>query len=505
MSHQYLSQDEFIRVEGLSKRFGAFYALNDIDLSIAKGEIRGFVGENGAGKSTLIKILAGVYQKSGGEIFISGIPVDIPNPVKSREYGISVIHQERNIIPSFSAVENIYLPIRAPRKAGIFPDTKAMKKSVSDLMDEYGISIPLEKPASMMTQSEKTMLEILRALLYRSCLIIMDEPTASLTDKEASKLFSAMKRVNETGTAILYVSHRLDEVLSIVDSITVMRNGEIVTTVNSKDTDKDGLVSLMSDACISHKEKKESTKVLPCLSVRDLESTDGCVKGVSLEAPIGEITGLFGLEGSGRSETLETIFGIRTMKGGLIAIDGRAYERPAPVKSIKRRIMLIYEDRRGHSLVLDSSVAGNMTLSSIDAFSRFGFCKAKDERKAVEAKCAELDIKMRSIKQRVRELSGGNQQKVVFARAMLSDARVLLCDEPTQAVDVKTRGEIHALLRHFADAGGSVVLVSSDIKEMLEIADTITIISSGRSWETLRNDSLTAETILSFCYKERAI
>lgn len=494
-----------IETKNLNKCFGSFFALKDMNFSIKEGEIHGLVGENGAGKSTLIKILTGVYQKTSGDIYVSNNKVDIKTPTESRDLGISVIHQDRNLIPAFNGIENIYLGMDTPKKMGINVDFNEMKKNILAVMQKYDIDIPLDKMAKELTPSQKTMLEIVRAVMHNCKLLIMDEPTASLTDKETVKLFSLIRKINQEGTAILYVSHRMEEIFELTTSITVFKNGQLVKTVPTNTVTKDDLIKLMTDnwtsANESHTAAHQDGKVV--YSVEHLSTADGIVKDVSFTAHEGEIMGLFGLGGAGRTETLEAIYGFRPIKSGKIFYNNKEFTKPTPTKCLKERIVLIHEDRRGHSLVVSRSVKDNIVLSTIDNYVSKGFFSKKKEDGDAKQKIDELNILTRSANQTVGELSGGNQQKVVFAKALMSNPKVFLCDEPTQAVDVKTRQEIHELLRKCAQNGSAVIYVTSDLKEMLEVADTITIISNGRTWEKLENTGLTSEEVLGYCYKER--
>ena len=494
-----------IETKGLSKQFGTFYALRDIDFSIKEGEIHGLVGENGAGKSTLIKILSGVYEKSGGEIFVSGENVSISSPAESRKLGISVIHQERNLVPSFSGAENIYLGMDTPKKHGMSIDFRKMKKNIEAVMKRYGIEIPLDKMAKELTPSEKTMLEIIRAVMNNSKLLILDEPTASLTDKETSKLFSLIRRINSEGSAILYVSHRLEEIFELTSSITVFKNGQTVDTVRTDEIDQNSLIAMMTDNWMSGKcdDNVCSKGTREVFSAKHLSTLDGIVKDVSFSVHQGEIMGLFGLGGAGRTECLEAVFGLRRIKGGTIAYDDKVLSHITPAKCLRDGIVLVHEDRRGHSLVVSRSVRDNIMLSSIDGYLRHGMYDVKKEKEDAENVIKAMNILSQGQDQAAGELSGGNQQKVVFARAMMTSPRLFLCDEPTQAVDVKTREEIHELLRSAAGSGSAVVYVTSDLKEMLEIADSITIISHGRTFERLDNKNLTSQEVLRYCYKER--
>ena len=494
-----------VETRNLSKRFGSFYALDNINLSIKEGEIHGLVGENGAGKSTLIKILTGVYQKTSGDILVGGEKVEINSAVESRKYGISVIHQDRNLIPAFSGVENIYLGMDLPMKHLTSIDFQKMKEEVMKVMKEYDIDLPVEKMAKEFTPSQKTMLEIVRAVMHKCRLLIMDEPTASLTDKETAKLFSLIRRINSEGTAILYVSHRMEEIFELTDRITVFKNGKLVDTVETSSIDKEGVIRLMTDNWTSSGRaggrKIDSDDEV--YAVEHIATADGVAKDVSFSVHKGEIHGLFGLGGSGRTETLEAIYGYKPLRSGTIRYLGKEVKNPTPSKSIKNGIVLIHEDRRGHSLVMSRRVKDNIVLSTIDSYVKKGFYSARKELSDSVDKIKELNIMTQGPEQIVGELSGGNQQKVVFAKALMSSPKLFLCDEPTQAVDVMTRGEIHDLLRKCADNGSAVVYVTSDLKEMLEVADSITIISNGRTWETLENSNITSEQILNLCYKER--
>lgn len=494
-----------VETKNLCKRFGTFYALDNINLSIQEGEIHGLVGENGAGKSTLIKILTGVYQKTSGDILVNGEKVDINSAVESRSYGISVIHQDRNLVPAFTGVENIYLGMNVPKKHLTSIDFTGMRAAVVKVMDNYGIDLPIDKMAKEFTPSQKTMLEIVRAVMHKCKLLIMDEPTASLTDKETAKLFSLIKRINSDGTAILYVSHRMEEIFELTNRITVFKNGKLVKTVETSSIDKEGIIRLMTDNW-SSSEKRHAQKVNfnnEVYSVEHIETADGVAKDVSFSVHEGEILGLFGLGGSGRTETLEAIYGYKPLKSGTIKFLGKELKKPSPSDSIAKGIVFIHEDRRGHSLVMSRRVKDNIVLSTIDSYVKKGFYRASKELSDAKEKIEELKIMTQGADQIVGELSGGNQQKVVFAKAMMSNPKVFLCDEPTQAVDVMTRSEIHDLLRKCADGGSAVVYVTSDLKEMLEVADTITIISNGKTWESFANKNLTSEQVLSYCYKER--
>lgn len=488
-----------LQTKNLSKRFGKMYALSDINIEIGAGEIHGLVGENGAGKSTLIKILTGVYSLEEGDIVWQSEKVNIKNPQQSRHIGINVIHQDRHLIPSFSGVENVYLGIEYEKKYGYVVNYKKMRKKVESIIEELGITVPLDLPASRLTPPQRTLLEIVRAMMTDCKLLILDEPTASLTDKEANVLFKLIKKLKSAGTSILYVTHRMDEIFELTDKVTVFRNGNMVKTLKTKDVDKDGLVTLMSGDFASYEKTTQHEFGNKLLSVADIKSQDGKVKKCSFNVRAGEILGIFGLGGSGRTELLECIYGSRASSGH-VEVYGEAYKKRNPNKSISNGIVLICEDRRGKALVTSLSVKQNTVLTTIDNYSKFGIVDSKKEDKDTLDMIDNLSIKTEGVNQRVGELSGGNQQKVVFAKALLSEPNIILCDEPTQAVDVKTRAEIHKLLKEKALEGKAIVFVSSDLKEVMDVADNILVMANGETKEQFVNSYLTAEEVLACCY-----
>lgn len=488
-----------LRTEHISKQFSGFYALKDINFSLEAGEIHGLVGENGAGKSTLIKILTGVYSLDEGTIFWNDEKVTIRTPVESRKLGINVIHQDRILIPSFNAIENAYLGMEYPTKNGKI-DWKAMQDRVMKVADDLGIELNPEQTAEEMSPPQKTCLEIVRSMMNDCKLLILDEPTASLTDKESELLFALIDRLKAKGTSILYVTHRMDEIFRLTDRITIFKNGTMVETVKTDDTTKDELIGKMTDQWTGEAVSRADIIGEVLLDVAHLQSKDGIVRDVSFKAHAGEVLGIFGLGGSGRTEAMECIFGYRASQNGCVNLFGKEYQNRTPAKSIRSGMTLISEDRRGKAMIGSMSIHDNITLNAISDFSKRGIMQGKKENHAVTDMIQKLSIRLANPQQCAIELSGGNQQKVVFAKTLMTDPKVLLCDEPTQAVDVKTRSEIHKLLRDKADAGSAVVFVSSDIKEILEVSDNIQIISRGCTKELLPNCGLTSEQVLACCY-----
>ena len=493
----------------LDKSFNGVYALKGLDFSLKEGEIHGLVGENGAGKSTFIKILGGVYTKSSGELIWNVVPFPAEfGPVQSRELGINIIFQDHVLIPAFSALENIWLGRPYPRKNGLI-QWKEMEKAALEKATELGICLDLKKSIFQMTPAQKKCVEILRALMNDCKLMILDEPTASLSDKEANLLFSIIKNLKANGTAVLYVTHRLEEIMALTDRVTVLRNGELVSTCDTDSTSQKELVRLMSG---NEKENGSAVNILvsatanihsgiPALTISHLSSADHIVKDASITVHTGRITGMFGLCGSGRTEFLECIYGIRRISGGTIEISGKMVKKPSPVDSIKKGIAFICEDRRRKAMIPSFTVEENMNLSSIDHYSKKGIFSMGAAVSAANGMINALKIRCTGTSQPACELSGGNQQKVVFAKALLTSPSIWLCDEPTQAVDVATRQQIHSLLRTQASENKAVLYVSSDLTELLEVADEIAVMASGKIRKIFPNKNLKPADILSCCYE----
>jgi ribose transport system ATP-binding protein len=490
-----------LEIKNLSKQFGNVRALSDLSMYIAPGEVHGLVGENGAGKSTLIKILTGVYQLTSGQLFWNGGEVHINNAADSQALGINVIHQDRNLIPSFNGVENVYLGLQYKKKPWGQVDWKRMNKRVKALADELNIQIDLSLPASMLKPPEQTLIELLRVLMTDCRLLILDEPTASMTDRETNILFRVIRELKNKRTAVLYVTHRMEEIFQLTDRITVLKNGMWVDTVQTKDVNIENLISLMTDNWRSESIDIETQFGEELLKAKNLSSQDGVVNDVSFSVRAGEIAGVFGLGGSGRTETLECIYGNRKIKSGYIELLGEEYVSPTPARSIQKGMAFISEDRRGMALITSLNVRENITLSTIDDYAHFYVLDDKRQKKDSEDKIESLTIVTTGTEQPVDQLSGGNQQKIVFAKALMSQPQVLLCDEPTQAVDIKTRAEIHRLIRELANQGNAIVFVSSDLKEVLDISDTVNVIANGKTKAKLPNHQLSSEQVLSLCYE----
>lgn len=488
-----------LQTERVSKQFGGAYALRDVSFGLEAGEIHGLVGENGAGKSTLIKLLTGVYRLREGRILWDGQPAAIAVPEDARKLGICAIHQDRTLIPTFTGVENAYLGLPYPTRRGRV-DWDAMKRRVEETAERLGMALDLEKTAAELPPSQRTELEIVRAMMHGSRLLILDEPTAALTDREAERLFALLQTLKERGTAILYVSHRLGEIFRLTGRVTVLRNGALVETVDTASVSREQLIAKMTGGQAAAVPARRRGFGETVLEAQGIASRDGSVKDGTFAAHAGEVLGIFGLGGSGRTELLECVYGCRPRAGGQVILNGRQIQASSPADSIRRGMALICEDRRGKAMVEGLGVRDNILLSSLSQFTAFGVVRRRDADRAAQAQIDSLQIKLSGMGQQMGELSGGNQQKAVFARALLTAPKVFLCDEPTQAVDVSTRSQIHRLLRQKADEGAAVVMVSSDLTELLETADTLCIMAQGRIAACLANEHLSPRQVLACCY-----
>lgn len=507
-------------VKGVDKKFNGVYALKGLDFSLGEGEVHGLIGENGAGKSTFIKILGGVYKRDGGSILWNGKDLpEVIRPEESRKLGINIIFQDNVLIPAFTGMENICLGRPYPVKGGLIR-WKEMEREAAAKAEEFGIHLDLKKPVSMMTPAQKKCVEIVRAMMSDCKLLILDEPTASLSDKETNLLFSIVRNLKAKGTSVLYVTHRLEEIMELTDRVTVLRNGTLVSTVDTAGTNRKELVRLMSgnetgaedvETGKDAESKLQGAELLGAgaegkigrtvLEVHGIRSKDGIVRGVDLNVKAGLITGMFGLCGSGRTEFLECIYGTRKLAGGEVMVNGAVTSHPTPSESIRQGMAFICEDRRGKAMIPAFTVEENMMLSSIDRYTKSGwFQKRSADKKAMEMIGA-LKIKCVGAGQPAKELSGGNQQKVVFAKALLTEPSIWLCDEPTQAVDVATRQEIHRLLKEEAKKGKAVLYVSSDLTELLEVADAVAVMAYGRVRKTFENKDLKPTDVLACCYE----
>jgi ribose transport system ATP-binding protein len=454
----------------ITKSFPGVRALDGVSFDVVAGEVHTLVGENGAGKSTLMKVLAGAYIADGGTIEIDGVPVTIDGPKAAERLGIGMIYQEFNLVPDLGVIDNIVLGIEPVR--GLFLDRKAAAARATTILAELGITLPLDRPARRLSVAEQQLTEIAKALVRRARLIVMDEPTAALTDRETDALFALIAKLKATGVAFVYISHRLEELPRIADRITVIRDGRAIETRplaqmvgRSLAAQFPALPAVASDAPVR-------------LAVRDLRAASN-VNGVSFEVRGGEIVGLAGLVGAGRTEIVRAIAGADVATGGEIAVDGTRVNVRSPRAAIDAGIALITEDRKAQGLVLGMSVRENTTLAHLAAYSRGPFIDRAAEVEVANHEIAELRVRTPSSEQAVKNLSGGNQQKVVLAKWLIGNAHVFLFDEPTRGVDVGAKAEIYALMLQLLARGAAIVMVSSELPEVLGLSHRVLVVRGG--------------------------
>ena len=477
------------------KTFGAVVALADGTIEILPGEIHALVGENGAGKSTLIKVLAGVHQPDSGDFRLDGRKVSFTTPADSKAAGISVIYQEPTLFPDLTVAENIFIG-RQPRGRGGLISRSAMRDGAHDLFARLGVPIDPERIAAGLSIADQQIIEIAKAISLDARVLIMDEPTAALSGAEVDRLFGVARSLREKGAGILFISHRFDEVFGLSDRITVMRDGAYIATHDTKSVTVDAIVREMVGRDISALfPKTDATIGEPVLKVEGLGRT-GIFRDISFEVRAGEIVALAGLVGAGRTEVARAIFGIDRYDTGTVSVDGELLRRHDPRASITAGIGLVPEDRRGQGLVMNLSVTRNATLTLRNKLARFGLISGAREREAGEEWSRRLHVKTGSPDLPVSTLSGGNQQKVVLAKWLATEPRVLIVDEPTRGIDIGTKAEVHRLISDLAGRGIAVLMISSELPEVLGMADRVLVMREGRLTATIDRADATAERVM---------
>ena len=483
-------------MEGISKSFPGVQALRDVQFEVQGGEVHALVGENGAGKSTLMRILGGVHQRDAGEIHLRGQPVEIPSPVYARMLGISIIHQELNQVPALPVAENIFLG-REPRRAGGFVDWKTMYARANTLLQDLGLPIDPRRRLGTLTVAEQQLVEIAKALSVEADLVIMDEPTAALTVEETERLFRFIRDLRPRGVGIVYITHRLEEIFTIADRVTVLRDGQYVGTYAIGELTMDGLIRLMVGRQLTEKFPKEPVAAgAPVLEVRGLTSR-GRFTDVSFTVHRGEILGIAGLIGSGKAAVAHAIFGAITVDSGEILVDGHPVTIRSPSEAIAHGIGLVTEDRKRLGLVLGMSVTANITLPVLPELETAGFVRRREEAARVTQAIRDLDMAVASPEQPARNLSGGTQQKVVVAKWLQTRARVLLLVEPTRGIDVGAKVEMYRLMVDLARRGVGIVMISSELPEILGMSDRILVMHEGRITGEFPRETATQEAILA--------
>jgi ribose transport system ATP-binding protein len=484
-------------MRGIGKRFAGVTALRDVSLSARGGEVLALMGENGAGKSTLMKILGGVQPPDSGEIRIEGKPVVIDGVRSAKRLGIALIHQELMLAPNLDIAANIFLGSEGtPVLLSPLPRAAMNKKAIA-LLARVGLELPPTKLVGDLTVGQMQMVEIARALSADARILIMDEPTASLSANESEKLFEVIRKLRADGVCIIYISHRMEEVQLLADRVTVLRDGHFAGNLERAEATSDKIVALMVGRELSgayFPERKDRVAGEVVLEVKDL-LVPGAPAGVSFIARRGEILGFAGLVGAGRTELVTTIFGVTPAHSGTMVLDGKPFAPRSPRDAIKRGVYLAPEDRKHHGLVLPMSITENTTLPGLRAYSRWGRLDGAAERRVAEAEVARLGTRTPSVRQKVVTLSGGNQQKVVLGKWLAMSPRVLILDEPTRGIDVGARAEIYRHIAKLAADGIAVVVVSSDMEEVIGLCDRVLVMRERRMTGLLTGGEITQARI----------
>ena len=484
-----------LEVTGIGKSFPGVRALNGVDFSVSAGEVVALLGENGAGKSTLMKILAGVQPPDEGEIQVGGETVSIRSVQEGLEMGIALIHQELNLATNLTVGANIFLG-REPRTAGVI-DEKAIAENAAVFLERVGLDVAPDTLVEDLTIGKQQLVEIAKALSTHAKILIMDEPTSSLSQGETERLFEVVKELRNDGVAIVYISHRLGEVEELADRVVVLRDGENAGDLSRKEINHDAMVSLMVGRDLSqfynHEPQKPGEVVL---SVSGMRTPAHSHEEISLELRAGEIVGLAGLVGAGRTELLETLFGIAPAVSGDISVGGETVAVTGPRVAIAHGMALVPEDRKQQGLVIEMAVADNLSLASLERDQKRGRLNFEAEKSITEEMTEKMRIKTPSSRQVVRYLSGGNQQKVVLGKWLAMKPRVLLLDEPTRGIDIGAKQEIYALMEELAEEGVAILFVSSEMEEILGMSDRALVMHEGRLSGVLSREELSDEAVM---------
>jgi len=494
-----LANNVLLQMKNIHKTFPGVYALKAVDFELRAGEVHAILGENGAGKSTLIKILGGIYTADQGEIYIEGKKVEIKEVKDAQKHGIAIIHQELVLVPYMTVAENIYLG-REPMKGGFVNATK-MYEEAQRLIDSYGVNISAKSMIRDLTIAQQQLVEIIKAISYNSKILVMDEPTSSISEKEVKFLFETMRNLTAKGVGIIYISHRMSELAEICDRVTVMRDGSYIGTKVVKETTNDELISMMVGRELKNYYtrdfKKDGEVILRCENISDHKM----VKGVSFEVKKGEIVGFAGLVGAGRSELMKCIFGLTKEYTGDIYIKGKKVEIRSPSDAIKQGIALVPEDRKLEGLFHVQSVRFNSTIVVLKEFIKGIRVNRKKEEEITQTYIDRMSTKTPSMEQAVGKLSGGNQQKVMIGRWLATSPQILILDEPTRGVDVGAKSEIYAIMNDLAKSGMAIIMISSEMPELINMSDRIYVMCEGKITGCLSHEEVTQEKIMKLAAK----
>lgn len=496
-----MKNEIILEMKHIHKTFPGVVALDDVHLELRKGEVHMLLGENGAGKSTLMKILSGAYQKTEGQVFLEGDEIEIKNPRHAQDLGISIIYQEFNLIPHLSAGENIFLGREPYRNAGVI-DQKRLFDSAQKILNDLGVGINAHQLVKELGVALQQMVEVAKALSLDAKILIMDEPTSALSENEINELFTTIRKLKEKGVSIVYISHRMAELFEIGDQVTILRDGKYIGTHKISDITRDELIRMMVDRELKEQFPKQKALIgEEILRVEGL-NRNGVLKDISFSLRKGEVLGIAGLMGSGRTELARALFGVDKIDSGKIYIKNQLQSIKSPRSAINLGIGFLTEDRKTQGLILILSVKENICLPSVERFSKMGIVQIKQEAQAANKYFKALRIKTPSLNQKVLFLSGGNQQKVVLSKWLCCEADVFIFDEPTRGIDVGSKVEIYHLMNRLTAEGVAIMMISSELPEILGMSDRILVMHQGRISGELSAEAATQERILNYALGE---
>lgn len=486
-----------MRVSGINKSFPGVKALDNVNFAVRKGTVHALCGENGAGKSTLMKIINGIYKADSGQIFLDEQPVEIKNPIQAKEHGIAMIAQELNYVPEMSIEENLFLGRLPVNKLGKV-DWKTVRKETIKFLEQENLPYSPTQKLKTLTVSDIQMLEIIKAISCNAEIVIMDEPTSAITNREVEVLFEKIEQLKQRGVSMVYISHKMDEVFRIADDITILRDGKTVETHPASEMDLDQVIALMVGRKMDNVYPKEEVEIGdPILEVEGLGSK-GVFKDITFNAKKGEIVGFAGLMGAGRTETMRAVFGLDPYDEGTIKVHGKEVNIKKVSDSINQKVVMLSEDRRRYGIIPIRSVMENASISSLDKVFYGGKCHPKVEHDLVSKYFKKMNVKTPSLETAIQALSGGNQQKVLLAKWMLRDPDVLILDEPTRGIDVGAKFEIYRLMTDMVEEGKTVIMVSSELPELIGMCDRIYVMNQGRITGCLEKDEFSQEAIMRY-------
>ncbi len=492
-------QKAILEMNNIHKRFHGVYALKGVHFDLRCGEVHALMGENGAGKSTLMKVLCGIHNRDEGDVILFDKHVNFSTIKESQDAGISMIHQELNMMNHLTVAQNIYIG-REPMINGVYIDDKKMEKDAAELFERIGVNIDPAATLGTLTVGKQQMVEIAKAVSRNAKILVLDEPTAALTQLEVEELFKIMNDLKSKGIGMIYISHRMDEINRISDRVTVMRDGEYVGTLITKDTTKDEIVKMMVGRVIYGDKKEQSTVPQDAEIVLEVKNLNRGkeIRNVNFNLRRGEILGFSGLMGAGRTEVARAIYGADPKDSGEIYINGEKVDIKTPEIAVEKGICYLSEDRKRYGLLLDKSVAENSVLSSLDNYIKFGWINEDAIEKDAKKENQKLKTKTPSVRQITKNLSGGNQQKVIVVRWLLKNSDIFIFDEPTRGIDIGAKSEMYTLMEELASQGKSIIMISSELSEIQRLSDRVIVMCEGRITAELDIKDATQETIMKY-------